>query len=500
MDDAKLKPATQLPDFPSTDGIIVAYLNDHLSNLISSFRKSRPHAVGFYYQNDLSTDSYVRLFHAHDNHPVYWMPTGCRLSSLLACPFVAKIVFYPLGSTGLLTRQSIRTKSAIDTPTFQRIVQETIIGNIPSDKILSYRALLLDTNDQSTGYLTTSGPGYGNTGYVNTGYVNTGYTLVNRVVQILTGKSATNLSNCDLIPSSIFGSPIVHNGKNAPMNTNAIANSIANEIGLLMKAAMNLFLENEGFRNRILTHARILNQPTSSIDLLAIVAAEDVLVSRLVSGLNHGILSRESINRDIANLNRQRFHAHHYEVLPQSVLSPKIVHISDHDVPCTFALPELVSGSLTSETALTELGTELSSIVTNFLAPAPMIVNIGSLVASYNRAIKGSNLPPVILPGFAPTQTLSRTAVLTCPGSRNGDMINVPHESGVIALSIYSPDLSTLTEPQLLDVLVYLDSLRSQDGSYDTRYVPLQNEIVRHIAKLEREKLRDTKSQVVPSK
>ena len=53
----------------------------------------------------------------------------------------------------------------------------------------------------------------------------------------------------------------------------------------------------------------------------------------------------------------------------------------------------------------------------------------------------------------------------------------------ILMIPMINANLKLLSEEQLMDILIYLDSLRTSDGTGDTRFSHLQNEITYELSK-----------------
>jgi hypothetical protein len=187
---------------------------------------------------------------------------------------------------------------------------------------------------------------------------------------------------------------------------------------------VDLFMNKNGFRTTILnSHKTRLTR-------------EHKLIANIVCGLEHGILSTATLNDLITNLDPSFPKIHH----PKST-----VEITDDALMCTFTD---LHGDLSK---LTKLGSYIASLPYD-----------ASLINLYNDLIKDTPLDPISIPSPS---------------------ITVKTGKNTIVLSINHPDLTGLSESELKDVLVYIDSLRSSNGVTDTRFVPLQNAILQTLAK-----------------
>lgn len=478
-------------------GVLMASLTDPLSrfmNKIIGLREDEINAIGFYYENEVhgSVRHTVILFNTYDNDPIPWLRLGTQMESLLASPFVKKLIFYPIAndsSGALLTRTSISSSYELQRgrigdskhnhrrieETFRGLVIETISANSHAihDKHLSYTALLMrivGISGEEIERLTNK--------------IITGYNLVNRVLCNLMGikstessKLSTSLIPCPLLKKSVSISSSPE--KTSESDITYVIEESRREITKLIAVFVDLFTAHSTFRDNILS-MRINKE--SNVNLDPLFDRENELVSSIVGGLQTGIISNSNLNEIIHDLTNERFNLGNYQTLPLSANPSKNVSVTNDSVPCSFQLPLTIHDT----NPLRDLGVYINHIADSFDNPEVLTVNLGGMIAAYNDAIRGTNLPKISMPHIGGTHTLSRQAVVTIPGNAPGGHIEIPINSRSIPIAMYNSNLISLSEPQLLDTLVYIDSLRSTDGTSDTRFTNLQNEITHELARRRR--------------
>lgn len=451
-------------------GILMASLIDPLSEFINKITGiDGINAIGFYYESNLrgTIKHTVMLFNTYDNDPIPWLRLGIQMDLFLASPFVKKIIFYPINT------DQFRDKI------FQTLVIETISVNSHElhDKNLSYTAMLLHIAGIT-----------GNDVDRITGRILTGYNLVNRLLCNLMGIKVenfkhedslrTNLISCPLLKPSISISSL--SGKISDSDVMYVIEESRREITKLIAVFVDLFTSHVPFRNNILRM-----NVKSHIDLIPLFTREEELTSMIVGGLQTGIISNKNLNEIIHDLSNERSKlVSSVPNLSLSINPNKNINIVDESIPCTFQLP-LVSQNTEP---LRDLGVYINHIVDSFDNPNVLIVNLGGMISSYNDAIRGTNLPKIIIPGVSQgDHTLSRQSIVTIPGNSKGGNAEIPITSRSIAM--YNSNLTSLSEEQLLDTLVYIDSLRNTDGTGDTRFANLQNEITHELAQRRKGKI-----------
>lgn len=489
-------------------GVITACLTDPLSQLINKImglKDDDANSVGFYYEAELHgiNKCTVILFNIYDNDAVPWLRLGYTMNLLLASPFVTKITYYPIvtssdsslrsssfsNQSSLLSRSSMKSKPVNKRleETFRAVVVQTIGMNAKAihDKNISYTGLLLRIA--------------GITGEEVDRLVNniiTGYSLVNKVLLTLMGIESADLSkiSTSIVPCPLLRQPIsitAPRESNNESDVKYIIEESRREITKLVAIFVDLFTTHEEFRSNILATR---SHKSNNVPLEGLFSRETELISHLVGGLQNGIISSATLNDIIKNLNVERFNLGNYQQLPITTTPKSTVHVSDDNLMCTFQVPNVSHDT----DHLKDLGEYIAYIADSFDSSEVLTINLGGMIAAYNNAIQGTNIKKITIPevrarlldsnrknhssGGLSRHTLSRSAVVTIPGSPDGDNITISTNSNTIIIPMYNSNLTTLTEGQLMDVLVYLDSLRTSDGTGDTRFANLQNEVTHELA------------------
>ena len=440
-----------------------------------------PNAVGFYYEtkpheNDAHT---VLLFNIYDNDPIPWLRLGYTMSSLLTSQFITKITYYPLISdesdpVSLLSKNTLPVANLIKnlsdiSGTFRSTVIDTITASISPDTYTSYTSLLLRLANITT----------------NISNIVTGYSLVNKVlVKLMDLQSEVTATS--IIPCPILKNPISLISPSVEPDiteTEYVIEESRREITKLVGVFIDLFTTHDIFRNNIMNKSSTANTNLSTeYGPDRLLTCENDLVSYIVGGLQNGVLSNEMLNSLIRNLTGERWKLGVHKPLPTSTHPSKQLSITKGHIPCTFQQSYLPHRDLD---AMKDLGIYISHITNSFDSAEVLSINLGGLVTAYNNAITGTNLTKIVIPKMKNSKThhtLSKQAVVTIPGDRNAEMVVVPVDSHTISIPMYNGNLTLVSEDQLLDILIYIDSLRDSDGTSDTRFANLQNEITHELA------------------
>ena len=472
-------------------GIIALCLVDPLSQLISKISRLPPddvNAVGFYYPCDPSpitpvhesseqVNRRVILFNTYDNGPVSWVGSEYTLESLLSSPFVSKITYYSLSDNikkkaFLLTRESLSSPSNIKVSeaAFRSAVVEVISANTasPQDKNLSYTSLLLKA-----------------AGIQGSGLESlplTGYTLVNRVLLSLMKTSKLDIDNISegIIPCRLLKRPIsLRPSVSNEVDVRDMIKESGRDITRLVTVFVDLFTSHPQFRHNVLNVLSGNPEYHTSPSLSDLFAHETTLVSYIVGAFENGTVNNKTLNEIIHNLMRERFNLGNYQQLPFSSRAREVVSISDIDATCTFSQP--LSSYATDP--LRDLGNHIKQIVDTFGTPDVLTIDLFHIISAYNNAIRGTTLSPILIPeDNLKSHTMSRSAVVTMPG----DPAVMDCLNKITGITMYNGDLTSLADGLLLDILVYIDSLRCSDGSSDSRFASLQNEVTHELARRRR--------------
>lgn len=466
-------PSIQIPDLYGSYGIIVACLTDPLSLFINKIMGKRPddtNAVGVYYTTKLSGIT-VNLFSAYDNEPVPWIKLGISMKNLLESPFVTHVTYYP-GTT---------TESAIFSPRKVRA--------IPSGLEAKFRTVVISELEMNSKVVCDKELVYTLMWLRAAGIINdeleelhaktlTGYSVVNKILLTLMGDKETGNTQYKLVHCPFLGKPHTIQAPIESTDADIIQEVIGQseeEIKILAAIFIDLFISHQEFRTSV------VNSTPSGPDIThmkTVFAREMDLVNHVVGALEAGSFSNSELNEIITQLNRARYRSGEHQGLPFSAHPASTVHVNNDEVMFTFHH----TPSVNNNDPLKDLGTYIGHIAESFHDPHTLVVNLGGLITAYNQIIEGMDLDPISMPRNGNDCTLSRSAIITVPGNTDG-ILSIPTDQKSIGLSIYDPDLSYLTDRQLQDVLVYIDSLRDTSGTYDTRFSNLQNEIVMEVAR-----------------
>jgi len=450
-------------------GIITACLIDPLSQLISKIcglKYDEPNAVGFYYETEINSvkKHSVILFNIYDNDAIPWLRLGYTMDLLLVSPFVSKITFYPLITS---TQKRVSEK-------FRLTVIEIIGSNGKSiqDKYISYTCLLMKIGG-------IAGDDFDR---VNSTLI-TGYSLVNRSLlsMMRIRESDPTKISTSIIPSPLLNKPITISASRDNPNDSEIkfvTEESRREITKLLAIFLDLFTSHDLFRSNILSTRSHSKFSLSSLDPLFL--HENYLISHILGSLESGIFSIGTLNDIISDINSERLALGHQHPLPTTLKTRDTIIVTSDSLSCTFqqsSIPII-------NDPLRDLGSYLTHIVDSFNNPDVLTINLGCIITAYNNTIKGTNLQEISMVNLTDGKLKSRQVTITIPGdpSKSIDLIDGKSKQHMVSLAMNNNNLTTIPDEQLVDILVYIDSLRDSNGSTDVRFINLQNDITHELA------------------
>jgi hypothetical protein len=442
---------------PGKCGILTVVLTDPLSQLLRKISGGKPdtvNSIGFYYYDIKSTSYHVCLYDIIDASSISWFHMTMTMESLLCSAFISKINFYPI---------SFEKYSYVD-DTFRPAMIEAISNNskLVKDKIATYTYLLL----REAGI-----PSPDN-------IRRTGYDLVNEVLcklmKISPRTNSWDIISCPLLEEHISIMP--HHISAGDDELKHVIEESRREIVKLVATFIDLYTSHPEFRSIFLTtnfHKRDNNNNLSSL-----LMKENALVLSVVNSLHTGIIAVQTLNGFINELTKERFNIGYYQRLPLSNNATASINVIKDDINCTFYQPILA----TNIEPLRDLGNYIGHMADSFTESGPLMIDIGGMIASYNDIVRGTGIEPINMSFVGGNHTISRSAIAKIPGNKSSLAIS----SDYITIPMYNADLTPLSETQLVDMLVYIDSLRADDDQGDTRFVNLNNEIVQELARRRR--------------
>jgi len=481
-------------------GIIAVRLIDPLSQLIdkiNGLHDNDVNSIGFYYEAELHGISKctVILFNTYDNDSVPWLKLGYTMDLLLASPFVTKITYYPLVHDS--SQNNSRSGTSKLEEIFRTVVVQTIGTNAKAihDKNISYTVMLLKIagiTGEEVDRLSTN--------------LITGYSLVNKVLLTLMGidkadfnKISSSVVSCPLLKQPI--SIVAPRDNISDNDVKYIVEESRREITKLVAIFVDLFTSHDPFRENVLaTHSHkfkgSLMDKDSTLDIL--FNHEQELISNIVVGLQNGIIDNSNLNDIIYDITKERANLGNYRPLVLSLNPKKNVQVTNEDTMCTFASSNKDRKNHEQQLsqkndALRGLGQYIEYIVETFNTSDALTINLGGIITAYNNIVHDTNINKIELLDLNNTtkpktykHTISRSAIVTIAGDSSVDDIKVPMDSGTITIPMYDCNFNVFTEMQLLDILIYIDSLRDSNGTTDNRFSNIQNEVTHELAQRRR--------------
>lgn len=200
------------------------------------------------------------------------------------------------------------------------------------------------------------------------------------------------------------------------------------EITKLIAIGINLFIHNSQFRSSLLGSTN--NLMNSEFELIKYLNSEEE--------------NMEKMSELIYNLYQERVLLGNYQVLPVPSKNRK------------YPSP-IVKTIINDYDSLRDLGQHLNNIITN----SHKMADLTNIVCCYNNLIRNIDLPQIPIPD--PNHKI---------------LIIGPYDTP----EDYTGNLSELSGEQLMDILVYCESLND-----NYKYISIQNEVIRELARRESE-------------
>ncbi len=428
-------------------GIIEAILSDPLSEMLTKINKLDTdgiNAVGFYYSTTVYNENkkIITLFNVYDNSVVSWIKLDMSLEDLLKSPFVKKIIFYPITTNTVLTLDYI-TSCIID------VIHE----NNDMNRINGYYNLLYSFLDMKHEMIVT------------------GYYIANKLLLKLSGiknstliKTSTSILPCPIIEDEIILIPEEINLSTDDIDR--ILEETKEEIVKLTSIFITLYTNDQNFKSSIMKL-----KECSVIDLDDLFNKELNFVSYIIGSLKQGAINRSVLNEHISELRKERALFGNKVPLPRCQVIAKSIDLSDADLSFCYKLSDTLENSETVKT----LGSYLEHICEQFTKDDHLIVDLGKIVNLYNNIFKGTEIKQIIIPYTGGNSTVSRGCSLVLPNQLNTKMPST-------IVSMYNNNFTSFTDTQLIDMLVYIDSLR-HDDMQNMKFVGLENEIINELSR-----------------
>lgn len=435
-------------------GIFKARLTDPLSSIIAKILNLSDidyNTIGLYYEVD--TDKYnIIMFYIHNGVMIPWIKAGTTLNFLLNSCFVSRLAFMPFIADKTINR-----------PLRLQVIQ----------LLTEYPILDLDLNYTSLFLNSTHTPCDIKHG--------TGYSPINKILYFLAGYKAINIPCEDVEPCNLLKDPITFNNPRTEITDLDIKNllpDIRKDLLMLVSVFLDLYTSNSKFRDIVL-HIEVYDI-LRTVNVRNLFLKENELLSHIIGGIQGGSISNNNLNELITEVESQRWKLGNFDTLPRSHNPATNVNIITADVTSV----QFLSHINTNVDAIRQLGTYINVLIDIYQRNEPMIIHLGGLVSLYNDILKDSDVfPKIIIPDYDLPTTISRTATVTMPGKNDNNQLQIDHHGSFIAVPIYNSDLTNLTEGQLIDVLIYIDSLRDFNGNSDKRFANINNDIIRELAR-----------------
>ena len=402
------------------EGVITLYLCDPFSILISNFFSVPPdtcNAIGYYYHRDQIC--YVSLFNTFSAHKIY---LSQELTLLELMKIGKNIKLYPLifdlsfGNPILTVEEINSSKKITREQFFQAIMRDTATYTTITD----YRVCLSQTD-------------------------NHGYMIINRTLYLLRNKSTTQITTERKITNLSIFKPVVQIPERMAIPETIIAQSKV-EIAKFFEAIIE---------ENMMTACNIV-QPAVHLSSL------DKLMYFLYEGFMTGALDKLELQTIIKELNKEK--KQDLWPIPNTELEQLNIINFSHSV-----VPEENIRMVIEHKNLQKIRNYLENLTQILQTEEHPILNLQYLIHHLNKILPGHEIAPISDTVTEVTKTflLERSEIEKIPvGTKN------------FSLTCDNPKLEDLTKEELIKLLIYLDSTRSEDGIQDKKFIALQNKII----------------------
>jgi hypothetical protein len=446
-----------------TGGIIKACLIDPLSLLINKIlglEKNDINAIGYYYEEKYQdkTKCKVILYNIYDNEVISWMKIGYTIDLLLVSPFVNKIIFYPLKNNNissfvpLLTRQSLNT-DMLDK--FKNVADKISKENdkIKYDKCTTYTKILLQKLKQD-------------------GQIINGYDIIYKLYVQLTNNNLlnNNLSNLDeeLMNCRIFENPLTIIAQEDEIfyeEKEYIIDKVRKDIVKLISVFIDLYTIDDSFK-AIINKSKIINDNI----ITTLLNQEKELLENIFKGCNTGILHLNDLNNIITQLNNTRNLLSKDNTLKLSFNNN--MYNNPSGIINIVNERQIVNNNDDNNEKINKLGCYLNEITNSLDDEEPIYINWNDIIKLYND-LNNNKIKEI----DNKSSKSSREVILTF----NNDIDNILRQKYKI-LTTEKNNLEKYSIQELIDILIYLDSLRDSNGNGNNKYCKLQNDITYELA------------------
>ena len=466
-------------------GIIKACLIDPLSLLINKILGLEAYdinAIGYYYEEKYQDKikCKVILYNIYDNEMISWMKIGYTIDLLLVSPFVNKIIFYPLKNNNissfipLLTRQSLNTDILNK---FKNIADKITKDNdkIKYNKNIIYTKILLQKLNQDEQIIN-------------------GYDIIYKLFLQLTNNNSSNnnlsnnnLSNLDveLMNCKIFENPLTIIAQEEEIfleEKEYIIEKVRKDIVKLISIFIDLYTMDDRFK-AIITNSKILNDNV----IKTLLNQERELLDNIFKGYDTGILYFNDLNSIITQLNTTRNILSKDNTLKLS-FNNNIIHNNNNQNNSNNNYQNNSNNNnnqnnnnqnnnqnnnnQNNNDKIEELGSYINKIKNSLYNEEPVYINWNDIIKLYNNlnTNKFKKIEEI-------NNKCSREVILTF----NNDIDDILIQKYKI-LTTEKNNFEKYNNQELIDILVYLDSLRDSNGNGNNKYCKLQNDITYELA------------------
>jgi hypothetical protein len=409
------------------EGIIFLKLIDPFSKFISHYLGLEDsNTIGYYFHNEENI-CYVYLFNIFSANVIYLNNGIFTLENIMS--IAVDIILYPINFDKNISYPILHKKDLLKNNSFNNIDRNVFLHLINEDikkfSPLDYNFLFQEKENKD------------------------GYSIINSLLYKL--KNKPDKIKCHkLSHHSIFKSPIQLKSNHSRCDQDIIDKS---------KIEINKFLavmiEKDDIDN-LFTKNRLLYSRDKVLEL----------INKINNSLEKGYINKQELIDDINEVNKK---------LKIFIEIPDIKHEKIDVINYSYSF---VNNEIYVEKIISKISNYLKSLVQLFDSQEDIpLINLSYIINNFNKFLLLKKYPENYMIIYDNTKEKIKHFIV----ENEYQKIQI---SDTIIITVSEPNLDKLTKEQLLECLVYIDSLRSDDNIQDKKYCVLQNKIIEHLQKI----------------
>jgi hypothetical protein len=300
------------------------------------------------------------------------------------------------------------------------------------------------------------------------GQIINGYDIIYKLYVQLTNNNLLNynLSNLDeeLMNCRIFENPLTIIALEDEIfyeEKEYIIDKVRKDIVKLISVFIDLYTIDDSFK-AIISKSKIINDNI----ITTLLNQEKELLENIFKGCNTGILHLNDLNNIITQLNNTR------NLLSKNNTLKLSFNNNPSGIISIVKERQIVNNNDDNNEKINKLGCYLNEITNSLDDEEPIYINWNDIIKLYND-LNNNKIKEI----DNKSSKSSREVILTF----NNDIDNILRQKYKI-LTTEKNNLEKYSIQELIDILIYLDSLRDSNGNGNNKYCKLQNDITYELA------------------